>query len=211
MYDTIGLNLTGEHYYRNVSFQEVQKVSLDEIKQIKRIKPIMDRTDHFPYIIDRDYFEICIPAKSQSVQQLTDRITQMDDFFTSLTENVQWKKIEIHIKGAWEKNLLGRITQSISSFSKTIEVTREGRQTDETLAFFSINKDLFYDISGLKLTQRNNEIIIKAIAKMKLGLSIYSDCVDWFKETLKTLAKSNLFENQIPTEKYLALPHMAAF
>jgi hypothetical protein len=35
--------------------------------------------------------------------------------------------------------------------------------------------------------------------------------VDWFKETLKTLAKSNLFENQIPTEKYLALPHMAAF
>jgi len=207
----IGLNLSGEHYYRNVSFQEIQKVSLEEIMQIKRIKPIMNKSDHLPYIIDRDYFEICIPAKGQSVQQLTACITKMDDFFSSLTENVQWKKVEIHIKGAWEKYLLDRITQSLSGFSKNIEVIREGKQTDETLAYFLMNKDQFYDISGVKLIDRNSEIIMKAIAKMKLGLSIYSDQVNWFIKILETLAKSDLFEAQIPTEKYLALPHMAEF
>jgi hypothetical protein len=59
--------------------------------------------------------------------------------------------------------------------------------------------------------EKNNEIIIKAIANMKLGLSIYSDQVNWFIDILNTFEKSRLFEDQLPEKKYPAIPHMAAF
>jgi hypothetical protein len=135
----------------------------------------------------------------------------MDEFFTSLTENVQWKKVEIHIKSGWEKYLLDKIIQSLSGFCKTFKVNRKGIQTDATHAYLSMNKDQFYDMSVLMHKEKNNEIIIKAIANMKLGLSIYSDQVNWFIDILNTFEKSRLFEDQLPEKKYPAIPHMAAF
>jgi hypothetical protein len=100
-------------------------------------------------IIDHDFFEICIPARGKSVQSLVGQIKQMDEFFTSLTENVQWKKVEIHIKSGWEKYLLDKIIQSLSGFCKTFKVNRKGIQTDATHAYLSMNKDQFYDMSVL--------------------------------------------------------------
>jgi len=210
----IGLNLIGEHYYRNISFDDINKVCLDEIKKIKQIKPIMEKSDHFPYIIDRDFIEICIPAKGQSVKKLIDNTTKMDNFFSSLTEQVQWKKIEIHIKGGWEKKLIYDIAMlSMSCFSEKINKTlkMKNQLIEENTFSLPKNTEKLYDISTLNMSENKNSIVLQPVARMQLGLSIYSDQVGWFNETLQKFDELKLFSQPLPKKTYSALPHLAAF
>ena len=216
----IGLSFSGNYFKKTILFSDVDEVRLppDELKKIERITPIMEKMEAIPYIIDHDYFEICIPAKNKSVKDLLNHITIMDKTFSRLIEkHVQWKKIEIHIKGGWEKNLICEIGNQalplLHSPHSPIKIHTKDRHIDKEI--FPINKQTLSEIvnmrSVLKLINKNNKVILKAIAKMQLGLSIYSNQVDWFVNTLEKFDESHLFQQPIQTKIYSALPHMAAF
>jgi hypothetical protein len=213
-YNISGLNLSGDHFYRDILFDNRNPpFGLDEIKKIRQIKPIMDINDHLPYIYHRDYIDLCIPGRiclNKSVSALIDHINEMNIFFSRLTNQVQWTKIEIHFKFGLIEKLLNEINQYFSN--KNLEIALKNFSFNENCIINPINYNHYQSgsLSQVKISDEHAEIIIQPIQKRRIGMSIYYDDVDLFNNLLKDLWDNGLFEQLTPSlEKYSVPPNLA--
>ena len=192
--DIIGLHLSGEHYDRDISFEDSYKISSDEIKRISQIIPIMDKTDHLPFIIDRDYIEVFTPAREKAFHELIDQNNKKNEFFSSLIDKIQWKKIEMHFRLGRDEELIKKIIQCFFCSEKKLEIVTKGMQTSEVISKDSLSIDQLDSISKFKQPDMVFEVLIQDLPERKVGFSICSYCVNTFNERLEALWRNCIFD-----------------
>ncbi len=219
-----GLNLSGDHYFRNILFSEAGSVPNEEIEQIRGITPIIDE-GNFPFVLHNNYIEVRIPADGLSVNELIVAIDEFDSYLSKLFEQNTGKKIEIHLRGGRGRRLSRQFVED------AIPLLPKGNYEYEFVSGGQVKKgsislpshfsglprdieeikegiDIIYYQYSLKLIENKKKCIFKPVKKMGLGLSLYSDNIQWFKEIMITIEQANLFEQPLSANVYENLPSM---
>ncbi len=217
-----GLYLSGEYFFKKILLTDAEQIGLDEIEQIRSITPIIDQGP-MPFIMEQNYFEVNLPTENKSFEKLMESINLIDEYMDDLFEDITGKKIEIHMRGGAGTSLSRNIYQKAipdlpEGKYKYEAIMRKQVETGETslpTEFSNLPENIkrfLAIIKGpytLKLIDHKNKLILKQTKRQEIGLSLYSDQREWFKNALAVCEKDNLFESPaLLPEQYLSLPHM---
>ncbi len=206
-----GLFLSGDYFFKKIAFSEIQDVTFKEIPQINSIIPIFDHNELIPYDLSQETFELNIPTENRSTEEISSHLAKVNRFLENLIveldEDRSCPQIEIHIPGQLSSSLFRKIIKdAVTQFprdSYTYEALIKNNKKTGQLDLPSNAKMLPADIKQLvdninpqnylRLSLKNKLFVLKQVKRSELGISIFSDELQWFDSILSRFDKAGLF------------------
>jgi len=230
------LNLNGQRFFKNITSPKINEISDNDINRIDKITPVIENFS-FPFIFRKDCLEIRISARDKNFDQFIESNKAADIIINRFVdENIKsktltdyWKKYEINLRGAFDNPLLRdtvrainylpygeyEVEGNINANNKKNTISKKKitppEKVQDLIKQLNFNENTDTEISflnyNIKIKQNYNLLIFRNINKNQIGLSLYSDQINWFHDLLTLLYNNKLFEPPlIKINNYKTLP-----
>jgi hypothetical protein len=210
------LFLSGDHYFKRISLKDTNKLNMEDYGQIKNIHIANSYNNvklSFLFEVDQSYICSCLPT-SMSLRLIYKLVNDTDKFYNDFNYKNN-RKIELHIYSERQKNYdeyysyLTNLIKNITSHLKQLyfinQFYLDSSKSSKSIVYFPRNLDnILFNIDEFKNKSQKHPIIqfvnydnkclliFNQVRKKVIGLSIYSDNVDWFMSILTFLKADKL-------------------